>query len=83
VNECNVNARVLGIDSSNCPTTLLLFIVQQFIDFIDKQPMDRWQTCTEAGGTVAYPAAQDDSSMAVCIGVPKFVAGLSWPVAGM
>lgn len=37
--------------------------------------MDRRQICTEVKGTVAYLAAQDNSSAAVCHGVPRFAAG--------
>ena len=38
----------------------------------------------EVSGTVAYPAAKDDSSTAICLGVPRFAAGaLPWHAAGL
>ena len=40
----------------------------------NEQSLERWQICTDFGSTVYY-AAQDDSSAAVCLGVPRFATG--------
>jgi len=62
---CSVRYRLIQLPM------LLLFIVRQFRE----NPLERRQICTEVNRTVAHPAAHDDNSAAVCLGVPRFAAG--------